>query len=75
VLAVATKFHPSKVTVMVPFYAMSGVSFTTLAASEIRMEKYGVLGRGPADSNAGRNVPAGSIVTFVKTKAIPNITE
>jgi ClpP class serine protease len=75
-MAMAIKFHQAKVTVMVPFYAMSGGSLMSLAASEIRMEKYSVLG--PVDPQIPTTDgmwPAGSIATLVKTKPIQNITD
>jgi ClpP class serine protease len=75
-MAMAIKFHPSKVTVMVPFYAMSGGSLMSLAAGEIRMEKYSVLG--PVDPQVPTPdgmYPAGSIATLVKMKPIQNITD
>jgi ClpP class serine protease len=75
-MAMAIKFHPSKVTAMVPFYAMSGGSLMTLAAGEIRMEKYSVLGPvDPQIPTPDGMYPAGSIATLVKTKPIQNITD
>lgn len=75
-MAMAIKFHPSKVTVMVPFYAMSGGSLMSLAANEIRMEKYSVLGPvDPQIPTPDGMYPAGSIATLVKTKPIQNITD
>lgn len=75
-MAMAIKFHPAKVTVMVPFYAMSGGSLMSLAATEIRMEKYSVLG--PVDPQVPTPegmYPAGSLATLVKTKPIQSITD
>lgn len=75
-MAMAIKFHPSKVTVMVPFYAMSGGSMMSLAASEIRMEKYSVLGPvDPQIPTPDGMWPAGSLATLVKTKPIQAITD
>ena len=75
-MAMAIKFHPSKVTVMVPFYAMSGGSLMTLAANEIRMEKYSVLGPvDPQIPTPDGMYPAGSIATLVKMKPIQNVTD
>ncbi len=75
-MAMAIKFHPSKVTVMVPFYAMSGGSLMSLAAGEIRMEKYSVLGPvDPQIPTPDGMYPAGSITTLAKTKPIQNITD
>ena len=75
-MAMAIKFHRGKVTVMVPFYAMSGGSLMSLAADEIRMEKYSVLG--PVDPQVPTPdgmYPAGSLATLVKIKPIQNITD
>jgi ClpP class serine protease len=75
-MAMAIKFHPSKVTVMVPFYAMSGGSLMSLAAGEILMEKYSVLGPvDPQIPTPDGMWPAGSLSTLVKTKPIQNITD
>jgi ClpP class serine protease len=75
-MAMAIKFHPSKVTVMVPFYAMSGGSLMSLAAGEIRMEKYSVLGPvDPQIPTPDGMYPAGSIATLVKMKPIQTITD
>jgi ClpP class serine protease len=75
-MAMAMKFHRAKVTVMIPFYALSGGSLMSLAASEIRMEKYSVLG--PVDPQVPTPdgmYPAGALATLVKTKPIQNITD
>ena len=75
-MAMAIKFHPGKVTVMVPFYAMSGGSLMTLAAGEIRMEKYSVLGPvDPQIPTPDGMYPAGSLTTLAKTKPIQYITD
>ena len=75
-MAMAIKFHPAKVTVMVPFYAMSGGSLMSLAAGEIRMEKYSVLGPvDPQIPTPGGMHPAGSLATLVKTKPIQTISD
>jgi len=75
-MAMAIKFHPAKVTVMVPFYAMSGGSMMSLAASEIRMEKYSVLGPvDPQIPTPDGMWPAGSLSTLIKTKPIQTITD
>jgi len=75
-MAMAIKFHPAKVTVMVPFYAMSGGSMMSLAASEIRMEKYSVLGPvDPQIPTPDGMWPAGSLATLVKTKPIQAIAD
>lgn len=75
-MAMAIKFHPAKVTVMVPFYAMSGGSLMSLAAREIRMEKYSVLGPvDPQIPTPDGMYPAGSLTTLVKTKPIQTISD
>jgi len=75
-MAMAIKFHPSKVTVMVPFYAFSGGSLMTLAAGEVRMEKYSVLGPvDPQIPTPDGMYPAGSIATIMKTKPIQSVTD
>jgi len=75
-MAMAIKFHPAKVTVMVPFYAMSGGSLMSLAAGEIRMEKYSVLGPvDPQIPTPGGMYPAGSLATLMKTKPIQTISD
>lgn len=43
-IAIAIKHHPAPVSVIVPFYAMSGGTLIALAADEIRMAPYSVLG-------------------------------
>ncbi len=75
-MAMAIKFHPSKVTVMVPFYAMSGGSLMSLAANEIRMEKYSVLGPvDPQIPTPDGMWPASSLATLLKTKPIQYVTD
>jgi ClpP class serine protease len=75
-MAMAIKFHRGKVTVMVPFYAFSGGSLMSLAADEIRMEKYSVLG--PVDPQVPTPDgmwPAGSLATLIKIKPIQSISD
>jgi ClpP class serine protease len=75
-MAMAIKFHRGKVTVMVPFYAMSGGSLMSLAADEIRMEKYSVLGPvDPQIPTPDGMWPASSLATLLRTKPIQNITD
>lgn len=75
-MAMAIKFHPAKVTVMIPFYAMSGGSLMSLAAGEIRMEKYSVLGPvDPQIPTPGGMHPAGALATLMKTKPIQTISD
>ncbi len=73
-VAMALKFHKGKVTVMVPFYAMSGGSMMSLAADEIRMEKFSVLG--PVDPQIPTPVgqrAAGSLSSLPEKKPIEAI--
>jgi ClpP class serine protease len=75
-MAMAIKFHPAKVTVMVPFYAMSAGSMMSLAATEIRMEKYSVLG--PVDPQIpvpDGQWPASSLSMLLNTKPIQTIAD
>lgn len=57
--------HPAKVTVFVPFYAMSGGTFIALAADEIVMGINAVLG--PIDPQIG-GMPAASILAVGEQK-------
>jgi len=75
-MAMAIKFHQGKVTVMVPFYAMSGGSLMSLASDEIRMEKYSVLGPvDPQIPTPDGMWPASALATLIKTKPIQNVTD
>ncbi|GBD08767.1 hypothetical protein HRbin22_01008 [Candidatus Thermoflexus japonica] len=71
-IAMALKRHPSPVTVMVPFYAMSGGTLIALAADEIRMEPYSVLG--PVDPQIA-GLPAVSILRLLQTKPLEAIQD
>ena len=64
-IATAVKLHPGKVTVIVPFYAMSGGTLIALAADEICMEPYSVLG--PVDPQIG-GWPAGALIHLIQRK-------
>jgi len=68
-IAFALKRHPSKVTVFVPHYAMSGGTLIALAADEIVMDENAVLG--PVDPQLGDprtgTFPAASILAAVET--------
>lgn len=66
-IATAVKLHPAKVTVIVPFYAMSGGTLIALAADEICMEAYSVLG--PVDPQVG-GWPSGALLHLVAKKPI-----
>jgi ClpP class serine protease len=64
--------HPSKVTVFVPHYAMSGGTMLALAADEIVMDANAVLG--PVDPQLG-NFPAASILKVVQDKPISEVDD
>ncbi|MBW4634378.1 MAG: hypothetical protein KME30_21435 [Iphinoe sp. HA4291-MV1] len=64
--------HPSKVTVFVPHYAMSGGTMLALASDEIVMDANAVLG--PVDPQLG-NFPAASILKVVEHKPIGEIDD
>ncbi len=64
-IAMALKTHPGFVTVMVPFYAMSGGTLIALAADEIRLERYSVLG--PVDPQIGA-MPAAALIALAQSK-------
>ncbi len=71
-IAMAVKNHPSKVTVIIPFYAMSGGTLIALAADEIIMEKDSVLG--PVDPQLG-GMPAGALISLLEKKPAENISD
>jgi ClpP class serine protease len=64
--------HPSKVTVFVPHYAMSGGTMLAMAADEIVMDENAVLG--PVDPQLG-NVAAASILKVLEEKPIEKIDD
>lgn len=64
-IAMALKRHGSPVTVMVPFYSMSGGTLVALAADHILMEPFSVLG--PLDPQVG-GVPAPALVRLMQSK-------
>ena len=64
-IAEALARHPSKVTVFVPHYAMSGGTLIALAADEIVMSPNAVLG--PVDPQIGQ-YPAASILKVLEQK-------
>ncbi len=68
-IAHALADHRAEVRVIVPHYAMSGGTLIALAADEIVMDPYAVLG--PVDPQLGQE-PAASIV---KIKEIKNVNE
>lgn len=71
-IAMAIKSHPSKVTVFVPHYAMSGGTMLALAADEIYMDENAVLG--PVDPQLG-NYPAASLLKVLQRKDINEVDD
>lgn len=71
-IAMALHSHNGRVTVMVPFYAMSGGTLVALAADEIRMERYSVLG--PVDPQIS-GYPAASLVRLAASRGMHNLSE
>lgn len=71
-IARAIKAHPSRVTVHVPVYAMSGGTLIALAADEIVMGTFSVLG--PIDPQIS-GIPAASLVDVVKAKPIAEVND
>ena len=69
-IARAVESHPSKVTVYVPVYAMSGGTLIALAADEIMMGEFSVLG--PIDPQIA-GFPAASIAKVPKIKPIEQV--
>ena len=64
-IAMALERHPSKVTVFIPHYAMSGGTMIALAADEIVLDENAVMG--PVDPQLGQ-YPAVSILKAVEEK-------
>lgn len=64
-IALALTKHPAPVTVLVPHYAMSGGTLIALAADEILMDDFAVLG--PVDPQLGQ-YPAVSILKAAEAK-------
>jgi ClpP class serine protease len=69
-IARAVEAHPGKVTVFVPVYAMSGGTLIALAADEIVLGEFSVLG--PIDPQIA-GFPAASIVRVAKSKPIEHV--
>lgn len=69
-IARAVEAHPAKVTVFVPVYAMSGGTLIALAADEIMLGEFSVLG--PIDPQIS-GLPAASIVRARDSKPIANV--
>ena len=71
-IARALRAHPAKVTVHVPVYAMSGGTLIALAADEIVMGAFSVLG--PIDPQIA-GLPAASLVDVKKEKPISEVSD
>jgi len=69
-IARALKQHRGKVTVFVPHFAMSGGTLIALAADEIVMSPYAILG--PVDPQLGK-YPAVSILAAVEGKPVERV--
>ena len=69
-IARAVEAHPAKVTVYVPVYAMSGGTLIALAADEIAMGEFSMLG--PIDRQIA-GLPAASIARVPKIKPIEHV--
>src|SRR5512137_1131884 len=70
-IAMALKAHPSKKTVIVPHYAMSGGTLIAFAADEILMDFHAALG--PVDPQLGDQTgvyPAPSLLRVVEKKSL-----
>ncbi|HMK80645.1 MAG TPA: ATP-dependent Clp protease proteolytic subunit [Xanthobacteraceae bacterium] len=71
-IARALNGHPSRVTVHVPVYAMSGGTLLALAADEIVLDSFSVLG--PIDPQI-IGVPAASLVEVKREKPIAEVND
>src|SRR6185436_7867534 len=71
-IARAIRGHKGKVTVLVSHYAMSGGTLIALAADEIIMSPYAVLG--PVDPQLGQ-YPGASLVKVVEQKPINKVDD
>ena len=71
-IARAVEAHPAKVTVYVPVYAMSGGTLIALAADEIVLGEFSVLG--PIDPQI-LGLPAASIVRASEAKPIADVSD
>ena len=71
-IARAVQAHKAKVTVYVPVYAMSGGTLIALAADEIRLGEFSMLG--PIDPQIGA-LPAASIVKARELKPIEHVND
>jgi ClpP class serine protease len=71
-MAMALRYHKAKVTVMVPFYAMSDGTYLVLAADEIMMEKCSILA--PVEPLVD-DMPANAVMAILKRKPIETISD
>lgn len=71
-IAMAIKDHPSKVSVIVPHYAMSGATLIALAADEIIMDLYSALG--PLDPQIN-GIPAPVLIKLVSSKPVESVSD
>jgi ClpP class serine protease len=71
-IASALKKHSAKVTAIVPFYAMSGGTLIALAADEILMEDFSVLG--PLDPQI-HGMASGAILSLLQKKPIEAVSD
>jgi len=71
-ISMALRYHKAKVTVMVPFYAMSDGTYVVLAADEIMMEKCSILA--PLEPLID-DMPANSVISILKRKPIETISD
>jgi ClpP class serine protease len=71
-MAMSLKHHPAKVTVMVPFYAMSQGTYLALAADEIMMEKASILA--PVEPQIDE-MPANWVMAILKRKPVEMISD
>lgn len=75
-IALALNSHPGKKTVIVPHYAMSGGTLIALAADEIIMDPFAVLG--PVDPQfveGGETYPAASLLKVLERKKIDDVED
>ncbi len=71
-IARAVEVHPAKTTVFVPIYAMSGGTLIALAADEIVMGEFSMLG--PIDPQIA-GIPAASIVKARDSKPVADVSD
>ncbi len=71
-ISMALRYHKGKVTVMVPFYAMSDGTYVVLAADEIMMEKCSILA--PLEPLID-DMPATLVMGILKRKSIETISD